>query len=200
MTIYIEVDGSPVDMTNVCWLARESCGCISGATVGNAHGDKILTADDANHHFNDGLTALMKRDVEDGVEYFPVTIEAYRTQWGDKLAVRCPHTPQWGHVVPVPDGYAWGTPDVLNSRPSRVRHLVRADQLTVMFDETRKKKIGENRWRYDVDYKRTAVALCGYAPKHGVLADAVTDTVTCRKCEGAAAKVTAERPGLDCLL
>lgn len=176
MTLYIEINGSPVSAKDVVWIERAGCGCITGVSLHNAHAqsddEMYLTADQFAAGF-DTPKAVRDRAREDGFTQEPLT-EADWKSISSGFVGGCLHTPKWGRfVAPIPDGMAWSTTDRwIGGRRTYKQHLVVADAL------------------HGYPYP---AALCASKPGSAWSTDSVTlrDTVTCRKCEAAATSLVA---------
>jgi hypothetical protein len=171
-SIYLEVDGKPVKASDLCWIVRAKCGCIDGAmTVDRGDGDVLFTAELARSSMNQGIKAIIDRSIEDGEVYTLITWDQYRAE-----EMGCTHDPKWGIVkVAAPAGHVWATTDRWShGRRTHKRHIVPEGAL--------------------MDYGVQHAALCGtkptrIAPPWSVDQNNLSDTVTCRRCETAAAAV-----------
>lgn len=174
MTLYIEINGSPVSAKDVVWIERAPCGCISGVSFHNAHAQ----SDDEMHltgaQFAAGFDtpkAVIQRAREDGFTQEPMS-EADWDSISQGFVGGCPHAPKWGRAVaPIPEGMGWTTTDQWYGKRTFYRHLV-----------TRPVR----------DHPYPA-ALCGSKSKKPWSIDSndLHDTVTCRKCEAAATSLAA---------
>lgn len=168
-TVYLEVDGAPVDAEKCCWIVTAPCGCLEGVTTAKAGEDLYSTEEQARLHMA-GNRVRYQRELEEGLTYRLVTFESFRAMpFSD-----CNHTPKWGiERAEPPSGFQWGTADRSFGRQTHIKHMVPVGCIPVP---------GE---KYpEVDQK----ALCGKAARgwwHEV--EMWVDCVSCKKCDAAAA-------------
>lgn len=167
MTVYIEIDGQPVDAREVVWCMFAPCGCMNGASTSNRYAEKdsdlVISADQSMADYCE-YKIVTQRTIEDGFICKPLTWDQFKAD--ESFGRGCEHTPKWGRrEVPIPDGMAWVSGEAwYASRRTHIKHLALEGGATK--------------------------ALCGKEPRPYTLWSAkpsdLSDTVTCRKCESKA--------------